>query len=162
MKRKIISLILAIATVISLIPTNIFVFSTDDAASAEYGDVLASFKDATAIVYADTTYEAKPEGADGTAFGDNGTFRIVEYYEASEIVRGYSESVRRYRIHSDDVPEQYAGYVWVDATDLKDIHQDDIRPSASCTYTSMRVRFGTSSPYLRNPSDYPQSIQRDM
>lgn len=126
MKRKIISLILAIATVISLIPTNIFVFSTDDAASAEYGDVLASFKEATAVVYADTTYEAEPKGADGTAFGDNGTFRIVEYYEASEIVRGYSESVRRYRIHSDDVPKQYAGYVWVDAADLKDIHQDDI------------------------------------
>lgn len=126
MKRKIISLILAIATVISLIPTNIFVFSTDDAASAEYGDVLASFKEATAVVYADTTYEAEPKGADGTAFGDNGTFRIVEYYEASEIVRGYSESVRRYRIHSDDVPEQYAGYVWVDAADLTNIHQDDI------------------------------------
>ena len=139
MKRKIISLILAIATVISLIPTNIFVFSTDDAASAEYGDVLASFKDATAVVYADTTYEAEVIGVDGTAFGDNGTFRIVEYYEASEIVRGYSESVRRYRIHSDDVPEQYAGYVWVDAADLTNIHQDDILEDTTLRGKKIRV-----------------------
>ena len=140
MKRKIISLILAVATVISLIPTNIFVFSTDEAASVAYGDVTASFYQATATVYADTTYEAIPIGVDGTAFGNNGVFRLVEYYESGEIVRDYSESVYRYRIHSDDLPEDYPyEEAWVNAADLINIQQADILEDTTLVGKQIRV-----------------------
>lgn len=136
MKRKIISLILAIATVISLIPTNIFVFSTDDAASAEYGDVLASFGvvATSAKLYPSTSLDAKPlREIDITAIGHDGVFRIVEYYETPDEEKFENigtlntiEAVYRYRIHSDDLPAEYAGYAWVNAVDLTNIHQDDI------------------------------------
>ena len=125
--RKAISFILAIAMMISLIPSNLFIFAADEAITntTVYGEVTATLEtDSSFILFTEgsesaksTTVESETERADFPT-----KVKIVDYYG------NFNSSFRAYKVEplEGTWPEAYANYTWVRYIDLSNFEQEPI------------------------------------
>ena len=125
--RKAISFILAFAMMISLIPSNLFVFAADETTTdtTSYGEVTAALHTENSFIL----YTQGAETAEATIVSseaDRGLFptkvKIVDYYG------DFSTSFRAYKVEplEGTWPEAYANYMWVRYIDLSNFEQETI------------------------------------
>ena len=156
--RKAISFILAIAMMISLIPSNLFVFAADETTTdtTSYGEVTAALLPDSSngiLVYEKASIDVEPKYVSSDAWPER--VKLVDYYE--EIYEPEEGGLEYYTVYKVESLDGYTPWpentpVWVEANyiDIDSIEQETIPED---------LELIGKQAYLKEPAIYENDLQ---